>query len=120
MEPDLRGNLKELLELTRENNKLLHKAHNRARWGIIIKSIYWIVIIGFTIGAFYYIQPYLNGAVQNYQKSMTLLEHIQNAGGNIPDVQAIKSIFGNFGSSTATSSMSQSAWDAFLKFIHAR
>lgn len=120
MEPDLRGNLKELLELTRENNQLLHKANNRARWGMIIKTIYWIVIIGFTIGAYYYIQPYLDTAMQNYDKGMTFIQHLQAAGDKIPDVHAIQSVFGSFGTSTASSSMYQSAFDSFLKFIHAR
>ena len=59
MDPNERQQLKEALELARENNALIKKMWRATQWGRAIKAIYWLVIIGITIGAFYFLQPYV-------------------------------------------------------------
>ena len=58
--------LRKILELTRENSEMLHKMQRSMFWGKIFRTVYWIFIIGAAIGAYYYIEPYINGIVDTY------------------------------------------------------
>jgi len=66
MQPEEKEMLKKTLELAQENNKMLHGIRRSMFWGRIIKIIYWVLIIGIAIGAFYYISPYIDSAVGAY------------------------------------------------------
>jgi hypothetical protein len=66
MEPEEREMLKKTLELSQENNKMLHSIKRDMFWGRVVRVIYWIIIIGAAIGIYYYIEPYLNGAIDAY------------------------------------------------------
>ncbi len=50
----------ELMRLTKENNKMLHSLKTHANVGIVLKSLYWIVVLGFVFGAYYYLQPIMD------------------------------------------------------------
>jgi hypothetical protein len=77
LDEDKDSELDVIKELTIENNKMLHSMQRRARIGLIWKLIYWGFIIGATIGAFYFIQPYIDSlqdaytGVRNTQKEIT-------------------------------------------------
>ncbi|PIR40218.1 MAG: hypothetical protein COV33_00935 [Candidatus Zambryskibacteria bacterium CG10_big_fil_rev_8_21_14_0_10_34_34] len=58
--------LKKTLELSQENNDMLHSIRRGMFWGRVMRVIYWVVIIGVSIGVYYYIEPYLNGAIDAY------------------------------------------------------
>ena len=60
MNPDEQRQLKEALELARENNAIIKKMWRATQWGRAIKALYWLIIIGITIGAFYFLQPYVD------------------------------------------------------------
>lgn len=66
MNPEEKEMLKKTLELSQENNKMLHTIRRGMFWGRIMRVVYWIVIIGAAIGVYYYIEPYLNGAIDAY------------------------------------------------------
>ena len=54
----------ELLELTRENHKMLKKMRREQKWTHIGRVLYWVIIIGLVYGSFVWIKPYL-GQLQN-------------------------------------------------------
>ena len=58
--------LKKALELSRENNKMLQSIKRSMFVGRIFRVVYWIVVIGAAIGAYYYIEPYLDEAIGAY------------------------------------------------------
>ena len=60
MTPEERSLLESTHQLARENNQLLQKLNRRARLSTLVKVLYWVVIIGLSFGAFYFIQPYIN------------------------------------------------------------
>jgi hypothetical protein len=66
MQPEEKEMLKKTLELTQENNRMLQYIRRSIVRGRIFKIIYWVVIIGAGIGAYYYIEPYIDTAISAY------------------------------------------------------
>jgi uncharacterized membrane protein len=66
MDQQEREILKKTLELSQENNKMLHSIMRGMFWGRVTRIIYWAIIIGASIGLYYYIEPYLNTAIDAY------------------------------------------------------
>lgn len=66
MEPEEREMLKKALELSEENNRMLHAIRRSMFWGRVARLVYWIVIIGAAVGAYYYLEPYIDGAIDAY------------------------------------------------------
>jgi hypothetical protein len=73
--------LDELLDLTRENNKILRKMHRAQLWSGIFRFIYWAAIIGTSIGLWYYFQPTIDEYMSTYQKLMGRVDAITNSAG---------------------------------------
>lgn len=59
MSPEERSLLERTYRLVEENNEILVKLRRASRISMAVKAIYWIVIIGLSVGAFYFIQPYV-------------------------------------------------------------
>ena len=59
--------LEKNLELNEENNKMLHDMERRERWTRIMSWIYWIVIIGSALGAYYFLQPYIDSVKKLFE-----------------------------------------------------
>ncbi len=59
MTPEDRAKLDNLYELTRENNTILRSLQRTSRLRTILRVSYWIIIIGLALGAFYFIQPFV-------------------------------------------------------------
>jgi hypothetical protein len=87
--------LDELLELTRENNKILHKMHRGQVWASVFRFIYWAAIIGTTIGAWYYFQPTIDRYMSTYQDLMGRVDSITGSA-----EQGVGTIKGFFNSPT--------------------
>ncbi len=60
MQPEEREILDRTLALSEENNKILRKMQRSLRWGRFFNALYWVFIIGTAVGAYYYVQPYLD------------------------------------------------------------
>ena len=83
MDDDTRALLEEILALEKENNKMLRKARNHARWSALFSFIYWAILIGSSAAAFYYIQPVLAQLLQSYK---ALAETAKKAGSAFPGI----------------------------------
>lgn len=60
MDQDIKKLLEDNLTLNKENNELLLKLYKVQRFAQITRIIYWVVIVGVAVGAFYFIQPFFN------------------------------------------------------------
>jgi len=60
MEPEEKQKLERALQLAEDNNRILSKMHRSMQWGRIFKAVYWIIIIGVSLGLFYFIQPIID------------------------------------------------------------
>ena len=60
MDPESKKLLEDTFQLEKDNNKMLRSMRRSMIWGRVRSVIYWLIIIGISIGAFYFIQPYFN------------------------------------------------------------
>ncbi len=77
MDQEIKELLQANIELSRENNKILKKIRGTQKRAVITKILYWIIIIGIAVGAFYFIQPFI-------QKILDLLPSLSGLK-NLPD-----------------------------------
>ncbi len=66
MDPESKKLLEATFELAEENNKMLRKVRSIQKWGVFWHSLKMILIIGVTLGAFYFLEPYVNKMVDLY------------------------------------------------------
>lgn len=71
---------KEALELSKENNKLLKKLVRHQNIAATMRLLYWLVILGFVAGAYYFIEPYLDDALDLYEGARGQIELFQELG----------------------------------------
>ena len=60
MSPEEKELFKRSIALAEENNDILRSIQRSMRFARFMSILYWVVIIGSTVGAFYLIQPYLD------------------------------------------------------------
>jgi hypothetical protein len=82
MDPESKKLLEETFALAEENNKILHSMRRSMRLARVMSVLYWVIIIGISVGAFYFIQPYFNKIMDLYS-SISGAEQKSNGGGNI-------------------------------------
>ena len=83
MQPDERELLEKTLSLEQENNSLLKSIKRSMRLASIMSMIYWVFIIGSAVGAYYLIQPYIDGISNAY---IGTKDSVNTNIGNILDV----------------------------------
>jgi hypothetical protein len=59
MDPETRRLLEKTLELTKENNNMLHKVRGVQKRMAFFAFLRFLIIVGIAFGIFYYIEPYL-------------------------------------------------------------
>ncbi len=89
MDPELKKMMRENLELSQENNKLLRKMHRSILWGRLFNIIYWLVIIGAMFGAYYMLQPFIDGLLKAYKEIMLGAGKIQSVGNSLPNFSGL-------------------------------
>ncbi len=90
MDPETRKMLEDTYDLSRENNKMLKKMHRTAVWGNIFRVIYWVIIVGASVGAYYYFQPVLEGLLSTYEG---ITSGIGGLGEGLPDLSGLLNSF---------------------------
>ena len=66
MDDETKKLLQEEIELSKENNKLLNEIVWYQKWSRWLGAIKWIVVIGASLGALYYLQPMLDNLWGTY------------------------------------------------------
>ena len=78
MNPEDRQLLEENLKLSKENNVLLVKLHKIQKWAQITRIFYWLIIIGASVGAFYFLKPYLGNLMNLYTGGVSGISNISD------------------------------------------
>jgi len=76
MPPEEKELLEKSVSLAEDNNKILRSMRNSMRWGRIMTVVYWILIIGISVGAFYFLQPYVDQVVRTYGSFSNLIRNL--------------------------------------------
>ena len=84
MDPESKKLLQETFSLAEENNKILHKMRRGQRIASVMQVVYWLIIIGIAVGAFYFLQPYINQIGKFIGGSGFDINQLKNLGNNMP------------------------------------
>ncbi len=85
MEEETKRLLKENLELSRENNKILRKIRRSAIVGNIMRLFYWAFIIGVPVFLYFqFLEPYLAQLLDVYSGLQSGAENVQEVGEQLP------------------------------------
>ena len=60
MSPEEKQLLQDIFNLAEENNNILRKMRRVQKIASVMRVVYWLIIIGITVGAFYFLQPYID------------------------------------------------------------
>ena len=80
MDSDERELLDRILDLSEENNKILRKMQRANRIATVFHIIYYVVLVGVAIGAFVYLQPYIDSIMKSYSSFRGAFEQLQHLG----------------------------------------
>ncbi len=73
MDPDF---FKRLRETTEDNNRLLHELVRAKRWSTFLVTAKWLIVIGATLGIYYYFQPAINQTIDLYKQILVGADNI--------------------------------------------
>ena len=90
MDPNIEARLKSIEEKLDKTYNLVFKVRRVQKHSQMFRIFYWTVIILATLGAFYYIQPYLNQLLETYTGIQTTQEKLQQY--SMPDLNSLNSI----------------------------
>jgi len=76
MSPEERELLNKSASLAEDNNKMLHSIRRSMRLASFVRIIYWVLIIGSAVGAYYFIQPYIDQLIGVYGGTKSNLNNI--------------------------------------------
>ncbi len=76
MSPEERELLERSVELAEENNKILRHMRRSLLWSRAMNILYWVLIIGSLIGAYYFLQPYIKQVLNLYNTAQGNLNSV--------------------------------------------
>lgn len=79
MTPEERSLLENIAAMTAENNEILRGMRRNERIRVSMRVVYWIVIIGLSVGAYYVVEPYIKKAFGLYDEATSQLQNIQQS-----------------------------------------
>lgn len=78
MDQEEKDLLNKTYELSKENSHILKGIRSSNRWSSFVRVLYWIIIIGASVVAYYYIQPYIDTAIKAYQSIQKDLNSVKS------------------------------------------
>ena len=78
MNPEEKQLLQKTYDLAEENNKILHKLKSANTRSAFFRWVYWIIIVGVSIGAFYFLEPYIKAATNVYKGLQTEISNVKS------------------------------------------
>jgi len=89
--------LRAVEKLVVENNRMLHKMRRAQILGTIFTVVYWLVIIGVGIGAFYFVQPYIESLYGVYGDIQGGVSDVRESTSKLPDLPNVSELLKSFG-----------------------
>ena len=79
MTPEEKSLLERTYKIVEENNIILRAMRRANRFGIFMKILYWLVIIGISVGVLYSLQPYLQKVTNAFGEAQNALSGINTS-----------------------------------------
>ncbi len=73
MDHDIREEVHETLELAQENNRILRSIQRARLWGTVLSVLKWVIIVGSSIGLYYYFEPQINGIMDAWNLAIEMI-----------------------------------------------
>ena len=86
MDSESKELLEESVELSKENNKMLQKIRGIQKREFIWRALKIVAIIALALGAYYYIEPYLNKVVNVYNSIIGIQQDIKSTADSVKNV----------------------------------
>ena len=67
MTPEEHNLLKEVLKHCEDNSIVLEKLNSERKWRRFLSTLYSVIIIGISVGAYYYVEPLVSTMLKFYQ-----------------------------------------------------
>jgi hypothetical protein len=64
-----RAEFEEVLELTRENNRILKSIQKSSRWSKVFSVLWMLIVLGGMLYLYYILQPYIEDLMELYEMS---------------------------------------------------
>jgi len=84
MTPEERELLTQSIKLAEENNKMLRGMRRSARIASVLRILYWVIIIGSALGAYYAIQPFIESLTGSYNGMKDSVDTVKNITTKLP------------------------------------
>lgn len=78
MDPEDKKLLEKVYELAEENNEMLRRVRTVQKRQYLFQIIRWVLIIGISIGAFYFLQPYVDNFQYFLEDTSDTIDKIKN------------------------------------------
>lgn len=76
LEPQEKAMLEKALDLAEKNNKIITKMYHAQRVARVFHILYWVLVIGSAVGAYYVIQPYIEGITDGFSENVDKVKHV--------------------------------------------
>jgi hypothetical protein len=81
--------LRQLKATVEENNKMLRGLLKRARMGTFFFVMRWVIVIGIAIGAYTFIQPYVEQITETYYSIVESANTLKDARNSVTEATSI-------------------------------
>ena len=95
MDSEIKELLKANLELSKENNEMLRKVRRVQKRAYAAKIAYWVIVLLLALGAYYYIQPYIQKVTDLYTQGSNTLNGFNQTFSDLGDIQGLIDGFTN-------------------------
>jgi len=86
MDPESKKLLEETFALAQENNKMLHRVRSVQKWATFWSGVKIFLIIGITLGSFYFLEPYINKIGDLYNSISGTTQNVDNNSSSFQDL----------------------------------
>ena len=76
--------LNQILEKVEENNNILRKMRRASIWGDVFRIFYWTIIIVSAVGAYWFVQPYVDTLKSSYSRIQNDINSVKEITSKIP------------------------------------
>jgi hypothetical protein len=85
MDPESKKLLEETFRLSEENNRMLKRIRKVQKWTTLLRVLYALIVVGIAVGAFYYLNPYVDGLLNIYTGMSGVEEKLTGGGGSFQE-----------------------------------